>query len=162
VLGGGGGGGGGGGYAPRIVPLVGGGAPALAALAAAAAASSSTAAGRAHGGVPGVGPGLYGYGSVGGGAAAAALCAEIFDAISEDDAAATADARAAPPKPAKVAGFFLGAGRKGYVYCAACHRELWAPNCKRHVCAQRQGGVGGGGGGRGDGRLTPVWPAPTQ
>ncbi|GAB0492430.1 hypothetical protein MMPV_003692 [Pyropia vietnamensis] len=29
------------------------------------------------------------------------LCADIFDAVSEEDAAVTADARAAPPKPAK-------------------------------------------------------------
>lgn len=73
----------------------------------------------------------------------ATLCADIFDAVSEEDAAITADARAAPPKPAKVPGFLLGARRKGYVHCQACRRELWAPNCKRHVCAQRQLGMGG-------------------
>lgn len=82
------------------------------------------------------------------------LCADIFDAVSEEDAAATADARAAPPKPAKVPGFLLGARRKGYVHCQACRRELWAPNCKRHVCAQRQLGIGGDADNR---PISPQW-----
>lgn len=107
----------------------------------------------------GVAPGVAAVASVGGGrlttgersagnggcgdVTLATLCADIFDAVSEEDAAVTADARAAPPKPAKVPGFLLGARRKGYVHCQACRRELWAPNCKRHVCAQRQLGMEG-------------------
>lgn len=88
----------------------------------------------------------------------ASLCADIFDVVSEEDAAATADARAAPPKPAKVPGFLLGARRKGYVHCQACRRELWAPNCKRHVCAQRQLGMGGA---ESEGHpISPGWAAP--
>lgn len=82
------------------------------------------------------------------------LCADIFDAVSKEDAAVTADARAAPPKPAKVPGFLLGARRKGYVHCQACRRELWAPNCKRHVCAQRQLGMGGD---ADDRPISPEW-----
>lgn len=97
--------------------------------------------------------GRVGNGSGGpGDVTVATLCADIFDAVSEEDAAATADARAAPPKPAKVPGFLLGARRKGYVHCQACRRELWAPNCKRHVCAQRQLGIGG------DADIRPISP----